>query len=175
MSTGVKGNFDCLNVHNYLYSDTGMLFIELSCSLETLKMFSKKLRFVVFFLFSLKHQMEMQVIWMKAAVLHRAPRPPEFVPQRCVLWTCFFPDRIVECAVSEQLLASHLGCVMRTAIRSTNLELAVYMSIHPVVSCSQSNQGLSLIMMAWSVMPNQFLLFVEMKSEKCVDRILGLL
>ena len=40
-------------------------------------------------------------------------------------------------AVLEQVLASHWGCVTRTVV---DLELTVHMSIHPVVTCSQSNQ-----------------------------------
>ena len=46
----------------------------------------------------------------------------------------------MEWAVLEQVLTSHWGCVTRTAIRLGNLELTVHMSIHPAVSCSQSNQ-----------------------------------
>ena len=46
----------------------------------------------------------------------------------------------MEWAVLGQLLASHWGCVTRTAIRPASLELTVHMSIHPVVSCSQYNQ-----------------------------------
>ena len=43
-------------------------------------------------------------------------------------------------AVLEQVLASHWGCITRIAIRLAHLELTVHMSIHPVVSCSMSNQ-----------------------------------
>ena len=52
---------------------------------------------------------------------------------------CFSPGNIMEWAVLEQVLASHWGCVTRTAIRLASLELAVHMSIYSVVSCSQSN------------------------------------
>ena len=64
----------------------------------------------------------------------------ELVPQRGVLWPCFSPDNIMEWAVLEQVLASHWGCVTRTAIPLANLEPTVHMSIHPVVTCSQPNQ-----------------------------------
>ena len=64
----------------------------------------------------------------------------ELVPQRGVHWPCFSLDNIMEWAVLEQVLACHWGCVTRTAIRLASLELTVHMSIHPVVSCSQSNQ-----------------------------------
>ena len=46
----------------------------------------------------------------------------------------------MELAVLKQVLASHRGCVTRRVICLTNLVFTVYMSIHPVVSCSQSNQ-----------------------------------
>ena len=38
------------------------------------------------------------------------------------------------------MLACHWGSVTRTEICLTSLELTVHMSIHTVVSCSQSNQ-----------------------------------
>ena len=42
----------------------------------------------------------------------------ERVPQRGVHWPCFSPDNIMVWTVLEQVLASHWGCVTRTAIRN---------------------------------------------------------
>ena len=81
-----------------------------------------------------------------ACHLNEGCRPPqslrvtkELFPQRGVLWPCFSPDNIMEWAVLEQVLASHWGCVTRTAIYLASLELTVHMNIYPVVSCPQSN------------------------------------
>ena len=66
--------------------------------------------------------------------------PPQSLLVTKELWPRFSPDKIMGWADLEQVLASHLDCVTRAAIRLANLELTVHMNIHPVVSCSQSNQ-----------------------------------
>ena len=93
----------------------------------------------VFFFF--KCLMEMPIIHMKAAVLRRACQSPTSLSLREVLFG-HVSRLTTSCGGQsfEQVLASHWGCVIRTVIRLANLELTVHISIHPVVSCSQSNQ-----------------------------------
>ena len=67
-------------------------------------------------------------------------RDVSFVPQRCVLCPCVSPDNIMEWAVLGRVLASHWGCVTRTAICLASLEITLHMSNHPVVFSCQSGQ-----------------------------------
>ena len=55
----------------------------------------------------------------------------KLVPRVGVLWPCFSPDNTMEWTVLEQVLASHWGCVTRTAIHLATLELTVHTSNSP--------------------------------------------
>ena len=94
-------------------------------------------QYVEFFFFKL--YIEMPVIQTKAAV-GRASRSPKSLSLREVSFGHISYPITSWSRQSWRRWCLITGAVARTAICQTNLELTGHMSIHPVVSCSQSDQ-----------------------------------